>query len=123
VRRLAVLVVALFVFIFPFAVRASASTSYTVNYHGAYIDPWAWTGTNNYVQKISFSIKDVTGSRICPRYGVEGPGYLWSTTSCANPGGWTGHTWQPLQYVQTGTYTMFISMPGWPTLDHTFTVS
>jgi hypothetical protein len=108
------------------ALPASASTTYAVNYHGA-ATSWAWSGSGTYLQHMQFAIQDVTNSRICPTYGVKGitghaVGWQWSTTSCANPGRVTGHTWTWDNYVPPGTYQMFESMPGWATFTHNFSV-
>lgn len=120
-KRLAALAVAVTAAIFPFATEASASTSYAVNYHGASTS-WAWDGYGTYLYHTTFTIKDVTGSRICPTYGVRDRGYLWTFTSCANPGQTTGHTFVWDAGVPAGTGQMFIRMAGWPELDHNFSI-
>ena len=122
-RKILLAIGILFGSLFAPAAMASASTSYSVNYHGAYVSPWVWSGNGAYLQSMYFIIKDVTNSRICPTYGVEGQGFLWKYTSCENPGQVMSHTWTWNNYVRYGTYNMFISMPGWPTLYHAFSVT
>jgi hypothetical protein len=121
-RRIAALAATVGLGLAAFMPAAAASNTYSIDYHGAQTT-FEWVGTNNYVDYVIWTVKDVTSSRVCPSFNVTGPYFQQSGSGCANPGQTFTVRHNLYLYANIGTYAEHESMPGWPTITHTFGVS